>query len=403
MLLSLSLYLVLQTLGRNSSAFSQASPLYTLKDLSVLEHEKNFEEFLTHVNDIRPSERLKLWKDMYQSMAIEMVDYKLKTRDFSINTYKHIESIARSSAMNEDAFFQLKRSMYAKKFLSECYKQAVEKANPGKFEFVKTCDAELSSFWYFSKKDPDIGLELAKMVELYPSSVKTWPFYQTAVNDSINSLYCEKPDVQRAIITKLTQESFDKDFDGNYKNLIKRFIPEKCFVKVVAPLRLALQSTITSGLDKEMAMNLLSAKGLLTKDEEDLYAILYLLDGPVVGDKMNMAWKKVENLSSQFDKRQKLLNEIKKLPLIPDKIFADAILPRNKAIINLFAKNFPEYLNFYGESCVSYLENKSDTAGNIASSTQCNEFLKAARIVKKNENTEWVSDSIDMKYSSLRK
>lgn len=384
-------------------AFSQATPLYTLKDLSVLEREKNFEEFLSHVNDIRPSERLKLWKEMYQTMAMEMVDYKLKTKDFSMKTFKHIESIGRSSAMNDDEFFQLKRSMYAKKFFSECYKQASEKNNPTQVELIKTCDFELSSFWYFSKKDPDVGLELAKIVELHPSSVKTWQFYQTAINDKINSFYCEKPDIQRAIISKLTTESFDPDFDGNYQILIKRFIPEKCFVKIVAPLRLALQSTITSGLDKELAMNILSSKGLLSKDEEDLYAVVYLLDGPVVGEKMNIAWKKVEDLSAQFEKRQKILSEIKKLPLIPDKIFIDASMPRNKAIINLFAKNFPEYLNFYGESCVNYLENKSEVSGNIASSVQCNEFLKTARAVKKNEKTEWITDAVESKYSALKR
>ena len=383
--------------------FSQALPLYTLKDLNVLERESNFEEFLAHVNDIRPSERQKLWKDMYQSMAMEMVDYKLKTKDFSMKTYKHIESIGRSNAMADDEFFQLKRSLYAKKFFSECYKQASEIKNTEKLSSFKTCDSELNSFWYFSKKDPDIGLDLARIVEAYPSSVRTWPFYQVAVNDKISALYCEKPDIQRAVITKLTQESFDRDFDGNYVNLIRRFIPERCFAKIVTPLRLALQSNMTSGLDKELAMNLLSAKGLLTKEEEDLFAILYLLDGPVVGDKMNLAWKKVEDLSSHYQKRQKILAEIKKLPMIPDKIFLDANMPRNKAIINLFAKNFPEYLNYYGESCVSYLENKSEESGNIASSVQCNEFLKTARVVKQSDKIEWVSDSVETKYSALKK
>ncbi len=403
MVLSLSAFLVSQTIGLMQPAFSQASPLYTLKDLSVLEHEKNFEEFLSHVNDIRPSERQKLWKDMYQSMAMEMVDYKLKTRDFSMKTFKHIESIGRSSAMSDDEFFQLKRSLYAKKFFAECFKQASEKKSTEKAEGIKTCDSELNSFWYFSKKDPDIGLDLAKIVEFYPSSVKTWPFYDVAINDKISALYCEKPDIQRAVIAKLTEETFDKDFDGNYKILIKRFVPERCFTKIIPSLRLALQSTVTTGLDKELAMNILSSRGLLTKEEEDLYAILYLLDGPVVGDKMNLAWKKVEDLSSQYQKRQKILAEIKKLPIIPDKIFTDASMPRNKAIINLFAKNFPEYLNFYGESCVNYLENKSETSGNIASSVQCNEFLKTARAVKKSENTEWVSDSVESKYSGLKR
>jgi hypothetical protein len=171
----------------------------------------------------------------------------------------------------------------------------------------------------------------------------------------------------------------------------------------VTPLRLALQTSITNGVEKEMAMNLLSAKDLLTKEEEDLFAILYLLDGPVVGDKMNIAWKKVENLSSQYKKRQQILTEIKKLAIIPDRIFIDPNLSRNKAIINLFAKNFPEYLNYYGESCVKFLENNSEEISNIASSVQCHEFLKTARSIKKSENTEWVSDSINTKYSAIKK
>ena len=387
----------------HSLSYAQSTSLYSLKDLSVLEQEKNFEEFLAHVNDVRPSERGKIWKDMYQAMAMEMVDYKLKTRDFSMKSFKQIEGIGRSSALSNDEFFQLKRSLYAKKFFSECYSQASSQKMETSKESIKTCDNELNSFWFFSKKDPDIGLELAALIEKSPSTLKTWPFYQRAVNDSIANLYCEKPDVQRAVIGKLTEESFDKDFDDNYKTLISRLVPEKCFTKLIPALRLSLQSSITNGLQKELAMNLLSARGLLTKDEEDLYAVIYLLDGPVVGDKMNLAWKRVENLSDSYKNRQKILAQIQKLSIIPDKIFKDPALPRHKAIINLFAKNFPEFLNYYGESCVTYLENKSETSGNIASSYQCNEFLKTARDVKKTENTEWVSDSVESKYSGLKK
>lgn len=382
---------------------AQTTNLYTLKDLQVLEQEKNFEEFLAHVNDIRPSERQKLWKDMYQNMAMEMIDYKLRTKDFSLKAYKNIESLGRSSALSNDEFFQLKRSIYAKSFFTNCYSLASDQKDEMKIKSLKSCDTELSSFWYFSKKDADIGLEFAKIIERNGSTLATWPFYQRAITDSINHLYCEKPDIQRAVIRKLTAESFDSEFNNNYAQLIKRVVPEKCFVKVLPALRLALQSTVTNGVEKEMAMNLLSATGKLTKEEEDLYAILYMLDGPVVGDKMNLAWKKVEDLSSQYQKRLKILEQIKALPLIPDKIFRDPNMSRNKAIINLFAKNFPEYLNYYGESCVKYLGHKGETLGNIASSFQCNEFLKTARSLKKNADAEWISDSVERQYSGLKR
>lgn len=387
----------------HSLAFAQSTPLYSLKDLAVLEQEKNFEEFLSHVNDIRPSERQKLWKDMYQSMALEMIDYKLRTKDFSMAAYKKVEEIGRSSALINDEFYQLKRSIYAKTFFTECYMQVSDKKEGERAPAMKVCDNEMSSFWFFSKKDPDIGLEFAKILERHHSPMKTWPFYQRAINDSIANLYCEKPDVQRAVINKLTEESFNSDFGDNYKTLINRIVPEKCFVKLIPSLRLALQSTVTNGMEKEMAMNFLSAKGLLSKEEEDFYAVLYMLDGPVVGDKMNLAWKKIEELSGQYTKRIKILAQIRSLPLIPDKIFKDPKLPRHKAIINLFAQNFPEYLNFYGGSCVKYLENKSSVQGNMASSFQCHEFLKTASEFKKTKEADWVSDSVTREYSGLRK
>ncbi|MBY0415692.1 MAG: hypothetical protein K2Q18_16075 [Bdellovibrionales bacterium] len=387
----------------HSIASSQTGTLYTIKDLQVLEQEKNFEEFLAHVNDVRPSERQKLWKDMYQRMGMEMIDYKIRTKDFSMDAYKKVETLGRSSAMVNDEFFQLKRAIYARSFFTACYSQASERSGALKTKGIQTCDTELGSFWYFSNKDADIGLHFAKLIEIYSSSMDTWPFYRTAITDKVAPIYCAKPDIQRAVIKKLTNESFDSEFNDNYKSLIHRLVPDDCFAKIIPTLRTAFQSSTSTGVEKEMALNLLSAVNKLSLEEEDLYAILYMLDGPVVGDKMNLAWKKIENLSTEYTKRMKLLAQIKSLPTIPDKIFKDPGLPRHKAIINLFAKNFPEYLNYYGESCISYLDHKSDSVGNINSSFQCNEFLKTARDLKATEKVEWISDSVERQYSGLKK
>jgi hypothetical protein len=88
---------------------------------------------------------------------------------------------------------------------------------------------------------------------------------------------------------------------------------------------------------------------------------------------------------------------IEKLELIPDRIFKDPSGSRNKAIINLFAKNFPELLDYYGKSCLDYFERK-ETATNISSSFQCQQFFKTAK-----ENNLWLSDAIKSKYSGLKK
>jgi hypothetical protein len=397
--------LLLFTYSINSALAGPA--YYNLKDLEVLEHERNFEEFLLHSSDIRPSERDRHWKEMLQNMAMGLVDYKIKTKDFSLTAFRQIEELGRSSALMNDEFFQLKRSIYAKKYFTDCFKRLTQLTDPAKKDHDKNlCETELSSFWYFSKKDPDLGLDLAAIIETNDSSLKLWPFYSVAVKDSIANFYCKKGPIQQAVMKKLYEETFGPEFDGNYKLLVERIVPDKCFDELVPNLKAGLASTLTSGLDKELAMSLLEAKGKLTKDELDLYAILYLLDGPVVGDKMNIAWKKVEDLGENFTKRKSLLSQIEKLPLIPDKIFKDPNLPRHKAIINLFAANFPEYLNYYGSTCIKYINNSSEEPLNVSSSIQCREFLKAAEASRTDravQSTPWISDSVHAQYSALKK
>lgn len=380
----------------------KAQTLYTLKDLEVLERENNFEEFLKHVNDIRPSERQKLWKEMYQSMALEMINNKLKAGDYSFKTFQQIENVGRSSAMSQDEFYQLKRSLYARKFFTECYLQSSgSTAAQGEYSF-KNCDRELNAFWTTSRKDPDVGLELAQLLEKYPSTLSSWPFYQRAINDSVAPLYCEKPFVQKALIKKLTHESFEPQFNGDYKTLTNHLIPENCFAKLVPALKEMTTSSLTNGLEKEMALNILEAKGKINPADEDLLAVVYLLDGPVVGDKMNVAWSRVEKLGENFTKRKDVIEKIKNLPVIPDKIFRDPKASRHQAIINLFARNFPEVLNYYGSRCIDLLDTKVEMPSNISSGYQCSQFLKTAQ-EKKTDGPQWVSDSVSSRYSALKK
>jgi hypothetical protein len=366
-----------------------ADQFYDLKDLEVLDRQKNFEEFILHVNDIRPSERGKHWKEMFQTMSVGLIDYKIKTKDFTRKSFERIEQIGRSSALADDEYYQLKRAIFAKKYLTECFKIVDEKSK---------CENELSSYWYFSSKDPDIGLELASILETNQSTMNRWPFYQVAIKSTLAPLYCSRPEFQKVIIQKINKETYTEDFDNNYKALLDKYVPNICFTKLVGALRDELLSPSAGGASRELAMNLLEAKNLLTPTEQDLYSILYLLNGPVVGEKMNIAWKKTEALSDNFSKRQKILEMIQRLELIPDAIFKDPNLPRHKAIINLFAKNFPEFLNFYGKACMDYITNKTESTTNLPSTFQCHQFLKTAK-----NNSTWISDSIQSQYSALKK
>lgn len=394
--------ILLATVLLTAPALNAQTPAYSLKDLEALEKEKNYDEFLRHAMDIRPSERLKLWKDMYQSMSMEMIDTMIRERDYTFENFKRVEDLGRSSLLYNDEIYQLKRSVFAKNFFAECYKHSSDPMLSSTKYTFKTCDKELLGFWNNSKRDPDIGLEIAGLIEKYPSTLPTWPFFERAISDKkVAPIYCDRPLVQKAIIKKLIEESFSPNFTGDYKKLTERIVPETCFAKLAPTFKEMTSSPLTNGLEKEMAMNILESKGKLSDSDKDLLAIIYLLDGPVVGDKMNVSWATVEKLGENFGKRRDLLEKMKSLPTMPDKIFRDPELPRHKAIINLFAKQFPEYLNYYAGKCVDMMDTKKEIPSNIASGFHCNQFLKTAQETK--EGPQWISDSVQTRYSALKK
>ena len=391
MLIKSLIFILLFPIAQIGFAESMLQPtqLFDIKDLEVLESQRSYDEFLLHVNDIRPSERGKHWKEMLQNVGLLLIEYKLKSKDFSPKSFNQIELLGRSSALIEDELFQLRRIQYGEKYLVECFKKIEDKAK---------CENDLNTFWYFTNKDAELGLYLASLLLSNNSNIDRWPFYRAAITDAAAPIYCAKSEIQKAIITKINQESFSEKFDNNYQALLNRLVPDKCFEKMIPSIREAIIRTETSGTDKELAINLLEAKKLLSKDDQDLFAILFLLSGPVVGDKMNTAWKKVELLSESFPKRQKILGMLKNLEVLPDQIFTDPNLPRNKAIINLFAKNFPELLDFYGKSCLEYIQRKNDENNIINSAFHCHQFLTAAKI-----NPLWLSDAVKLQYSSIKK
>jgi hypothetical protein len=366
---------------------------YTLKDLEILENERNYNEFFLHAYDLRPSERGRVWKKMYQNMAITMVEDKIKSLDFSKETFQEIEKKSQQSPLNSDELFQFKRNQYALMFFKECYFDGKNKS--------EMCDKELLNYWDNSLKDPDLALKFVNWLEINKRPINTWPFYSTIINDQVAPIYCKKADVQKAIIKKINLDTFNENFNGNFNELVSKLVPEKCLKELYPTLKEILTSPQSDGLEKEMALSILDSKSKLSTDELDFFLTLYLFAGPVVGEKMNLAWKSVEKLAENYTKRQSILEKMKNLEMLPDKIFIDPKLPRNKAIIAHFAKNFPEMLNYYGSSCLNYINGLDNQK--VGSKTNCNSFLSTAKEIYNTDKVQWTSDSIRVQYSSLKK
>ena len=388
-------FLICTLLSFKLEALENANTKYDLKDLDVLEREKNYQEFFAHAYDIRPSQRNKQWQKMYQNMALMLIEDKIKNEDFSLTTFNTIENMARKFPLNDDEVFLFKRNLYAQKYFKHCfYKSETKQASD-------SCNKELISFWENSNKDADLALNFIEYINDTQSNLKKWPFYQTVVRDQIAPLYCKRVDVVNAILQKISEETFQEGFNGNYQKILNQNIPDKCLKETYPTLKSILTSTDSNGLDKELAFSILEAKEQLSADDKEFYYTIYLFSGPVTGEKMNIAWKYVERLSESLNKREKILSRLNEVNYLSDRLFQDPNLPRSKAIINHFAKNFPEILDYYAKNCINFISGNESVKVNSLSS--CHSFLKTAKNVKFESKLNWISDSIETQYSALKR
>lgn len=365
---------------------------YNLKDLEALERENNPEEFILHVYDVRPSERGDLWKKMYDNMACGFIDKRIKAKDYSKKTFTEIEEMAKSPFLYKEEVLQFKRNIYAKNFFRECYLNEANK---------QQCEKELENYWETSNKDPDMAQYIVAKLEENDTKIDTWPIYKVIINDPVSPIYCKKPEIQRAILKKLSSLTFKEDFAGDYKKLIEKNISQKCFKELHPTLKEALVSIYTKSIDKEQALNLLEAQGQLNSEDHNLYLLIYLLDAPVVGPKLNQAWAMVSSIGENAKQRESLLTKLKSLELIPDQTFNDPLSTRHKAIINHLAHHFPELLNYYADNCIRFLNKKENT--HVSSSVQCHQFLASSKTLYDKNESHWISDTLRIQYSAIKK
>jgi hypothetical protein len=327
-------------------------------------------------------------------MALTMLDEKIRLKEYNLNSFKEIEKISQNPNLVDDEIYQNKRVQFSIKYFKNCFEENLDK---------NICVNDLYRHWENSTQDAEAALSYIQLLSNYTNNNRdTWTFYNSIVNDQVAPLYCKKAEIQKAIFQKISTESFNDDFDGNYRKIIGKLISEKCLNALYPNLKDAIISTQVNGLNKEQALDILWQLNQITAEEKDYFLVIYLFGGPVVGQKMNLSWNLVESLSENYPRRMKILNQVKKLDLIPDNLFIDPSSSRNKSIISLFAKNFPEVLNYYAIECVNFLKGKEKT--HVTSSTTCKQFLEASIKLKSELTTnKWISDSISTEYSSIKR
>jgi hypothetical protein len=87
---------------------------------------------------------------------------------------------------------------------------------------------------------------------------------------------------------------------------------------------------------------------------QDFFYTLYLLEHPSQGEVMNLAWNTLSAMGHSAERREAVLEEMKKLDPLPDAIMGSLDLSKRRAVLRHMKAQFPEYFDFYAGQCLAY-------------------------------------------------
>jgi hypothetical protein len=320
---------------------------YSLTDLEVLTQEENFEEFLSHALDIRPSERQDAWKGMVSKMADGYSRQVLSKTLISQEQFKKIEHLYSWPSLKVDDVFRGQRHEIGQKYLRDCLK------------LTQPCWSELQSFWEADQKDPENAFKLAEMTLPIPEKpIATWTFLDVALKSPLSEFYCKKDFVLDAVWGKLEIDYIRLGVKGNFLKKIDETVHPDCLISFN---QWALKKLFSPDktIDRELAYQILDAQGKSNSQLKDFFYTVYLLENPSQGELFNYAWNRLGELSKSINRREDVLSKMKTLDPLPDEVFSSLDQNKKRVILNLFKNKFPEYLQLYTNQCLLFYGGKS--------------------------------------------
>jgi len=353
---------------------------YSLKDLEVLYNQQSYKEYLSHSLDIRPSLRDKKWEKMTKEMASNYIDSLIKSEMSTKKSYLYVESLNDIPVLRKDEFFQLKRTQYAHSYFSSCN--------------FTGCTKLFKDFWRTSKRYPDYDFKFYELYREKDNAIKNFilPHF---TKSSGSKFYCLKKYVVSDLFQKLRLEIGQSSIEQT-NNIVTSYADQPCLKSMSKLLVKKLHSLKTRTSDKLTAYKILRSSNLISDSDEDIFFALYILQGPVVGEVFNMAWNRISKLSQQYKRRSILLSKLTQMDPLPGAIFSHPDLKKRRTIISFFHRNFPEYLENYVKTCISYFSGNGEfPLGNPT--IQCDDLMKTAK------KRPWIQDHLKIKYSGSKK
>lgn len=357
---------------------------YGLKDLEVLTQEDNFEEFFAHALDVKPAERQGSWKDMLSQMADKLGQSILTKSEIKREHFEKIEKLYTWPALRSDDVFRGHRQLIGINFLKKCLKSQ----NP--------CWEDYKQFWESDTRDPELAIKLAELgLEHEGSPVPTWNFLEIALKSPLSEFFCKKEFVMEAIFGKLEIDYIRLTKNGDLLKKIDETVHPDCLISFNGWLQKILMRPNKS-LDRELSFQLLSAQGKANQELLDFFYTAYLLETPSQGDLFNLAWNRLNDLSKNSTRREKVIDKFKKLDPLPDELFASSDEDKKRIIVSQFKLKFPEYLDYYTQQCLNYYQGKTPYKNG-------NPTMKCSNLMKlENAKTLLGVDKVDSFFKSTK-
>jgi hypothetical protein len=363
-------------------AQSEGSLKYSLEDLKILYQQENIKEFFSHALDIRPSKRNKDWQEMVSALAGNYLK-QLKDKPYiTEEDFLYMEKLNSFADLKSNEFFNNDRNIVGLRYLRHCF----ENFNR------KKCLSSSIDFWQSSQPNVDLSAQLGSLLlgHFYRDGFKiTDPIekktqfqtsfldiYSLSLASNLSEFYCKDPKLAEGLKNQLSYLS--KKLNYNKKQMaheIDKLMHPDCWNHLAS---FYIRQLNGKNAQSDLAFFILESKNALNQQQKDLYYLAYLLETPAPGDLMNTAWSRIETLSKKPTQRDLLIAEIKRFDTLPDSLLSSNDKQRAKTILRHISQNFPEFIDHYARSCLSYIKGeKKFVKGNPT--IHCREFFHISK------------------------
>ncbi len=313
------------------------SQRYSLADLEVLSKDKASKEFLDHAMDILPSKRTKHWRSLVQDNSEKWIDKLLFQKKITYAHFQYIESLADWPALKRHEFFLQKRRFFLKSYLLKGPGTLAQKIRIAMQAFYSTSSGLQKS---------SLALMIYHLYHQQLSYTQKSTLMTTSLSLTSQSFLCQQK-LLAPFIFEFLRENQQKKSTLLSKDCWKLF-----------------KKNLTQGMSsskhtiRETSYHWLTKNKMISSEDIDIYLSLFLIHGPVIGETFNRAWRRLSILGQDYERRKKVINRLQKLDPLPDGLLTGHDQKKKKTVLAHFAKNFPEYWDYYAQSCIDYYQGK---------------------------------------------